>query len=88
MQDAIGELNQRMREAHLPFHFHNGLLQITDDSLSEAEIHNPFWNLVADPKWSNVDRETKEAFDRRDNHKQEVALSAIKALESGENYQR
>ena len=55
------ELNTRLREAGLPLHYHNGFIQISEDDLSESEIREPFWDVVRDEKWVNVDRDIKEA---------------------------
>lgn len=79
---AIGELNYRLREAKLPFSYHNGMLQLVDDDLSAQQIENPFWELMADPKWRNVDSDIKNAIDRRDSHKTDAAFPALKAVES------
>ena len=45
-------------------------------------VEAPFWNLVADPKWKNVDHDMKEAIDLRDTDGRDPALYAAKALES------
>jgi hypothetical protein len=71
-----------MREARLPFYFHNGLLQRTDDALTTKQTSEPFWEIVRGPKWSNVDMDMKEAFDRRDTGGRDAVLYALKALES------
>jgi len=82
IQAAILELNHRMREAHLPLHYHNGKLQLRTEDRTQDQIHEPFWKLIGYPKWSSVDHEMKEAIDRFDNGRSESALSATKALES------
>ncbi len=48
--------------------------------LHEAE--EPFWKLVADPIWKNVDTDMKEAIDRRDGGERDPAWYAARALES------
>jgi len=80
--EAVGELNLRLREARIPLHYHNGLFQHASDDLTESQVHEPFWSAVKDPKWINVDVDIKEAIDRRDNKGRDVALYALKALES------
>jgi hypothetical protein len=42
----------------------------------------PFWQLVADQKWNNVDHDIKEAIDLRDTHGRDPAFYAARALES------
>jgi hypothetical protein len=78
----VEELNTRFRQAGYPLHYHNGFVQFSEDPLKEKEIETPFWSLVADPLWKNVDIDMKEAVDRRDNGDRDPALYAAKALES------
>lgn len=60
---ATQELNHRLRAAGLPFHYHNGMLQRADDSVSTSQIAQPFWDTLSDSKWANVDIDMKEAID-------------------------
>lgn len=78
----VHELNERLRFAQYPFHFHNGFLQLSEDQKIAREIHEPFWALVADRKWANVDLQMKEAIDRRDSSDRTAGLHAMSALES------
>lgn len=80
--NAVQELNHRLREARIPFHYHNGIFQHGTDDVTESQVHEPFWTLVQDPKWRNVDIDIKEAIDRRDHKGRDAALYALKALES------
>lgn len=82
LDDAVEELNARLRAAGLPFSYHSGFLQRSDDTAIEDRIARPFWNLLSDPKWKNVDVDIKEAMDRRDSRERDSALYALKALES------
>ena len=81
-RNAVQELNHRMREAGIPFHYHNGIFQRGTDSVIESQVYEPFWTLVQDEKWQNIDIDIKEAIDRRDHKGRDVALYALKALES------
>jgi hypothetical protein len=81
-QGAIDELNARFRQAGQNLHYHNGYIQIASDSTVVQEVEAPFWQLVADPKWNNVDHDMKEAIDRRDTHGRDPAFYAARALES------
>jgi hypothetical protein len=81
-RDATQELNRRLARAGIPFHYHNGMLQRADDGVTTAQILEPFWNIVSDSKWENVDIDMKEAIDRRDSGGRDAALYALKALES------
>ncbi len=79
---SVNELNERFREANLPLAYHNGYIQLVEDELTDKEIEKPFWALVSDKKWANVDKEMKEALDRRDAGKDDAVVYALQALES------
>lgn len=76
------EFNERFRQARTKLHYHNGYIQISSDETTTDQIEQPFWNLVSDPKWRNVDLDMKEAIDLRDSGGRDPALYAAKALES------
>ena len=78
---AVEEFNTRLRQAGYPLNYHNGFVQIANDELVELEIERPFWNLVSDPTWKNVDIDMKEALDRRDGGQRDPAFYAARALE-------
>jgi hypothetical protein len=79
---SVAELNERLRRAGAKLNYHNGFIQIASDELVEAHIEKPFWALVANPLWKNVDIDMKEAVDRRDANGKDPALYAARALES------
>ena len=79
---AVEEFNTRARQARYPLHYHNGFIQITNDELLNSEIEQPFWDVVSDPIWKNVDTDMKEALDRRDTDQRDPAFYAARALES------
>jgi hypothetical protein len=81
-RSSVDEFNERMRQAGYELHYHNGFIQRSTDPLVKDQIEQPFWVLVSDPKWQNVDRDMKEAIDLRDNGGREPAFHAAKALES------
>lgn len=78
----VYELNERFRRAGAPLTYHNGFIQISIDEVIENNIARPFWELVADPLWKNVDIDMKESLDRRDSNDKDPAFFAAKALES------
>jgi hypothetical protein len=80
--DNIDELNTRFRQAGCKLHYHNGFIQMSTDALTVQQVEEPFWALVADPKWANVDTDLKEAIDRRENGGRDPAVYAAHALES------
>lgn len=81
-QVRVDELNTRFRQAGCKLHYHNGFIQISEDELFLQEAEEPFWMLVADPIWKNVDTDMKEAIDRRDGGERDPAWYAARALES------
>ncbi len=81
-ESQVAELNERFRRAKAPLTYHNGFIQIALDETIEQNIAKPFWTLVADPLWKNVDIDMKEALDRRDSNDKDPAFFAAKALES------
>ena len=78
----VNELNERFRRARVPLTYHNGYIQVSMDERIEQNIAKPFWELVADPIWTNVDIDMKEALDQRDSNGKDPAIFAAKALES------
>lgn len=80
--NQVAELNERFRRAKAPLTYHNGFIQVAIDGTIEQHIAKPFWDLVADPLWKNVDIDMKEALDRRDSNDKDPAIFAAKALES------
>ena len=81
-ENQITELNERFRRARAPLNYHNGFIQFALDQQIEEQIGKPFWDLVSDPLWKNVDIDMKEALDRRDSNDKDPAFFASKALES------
>ncbi|MCX5846685.1 MAG: hypothetical protein NTW12_10095 [Deltaproteobacteria bacterium] len=82
LSSAISELNSRFRTCGFPLHYHNGYIQFSNDQVIAQEIEEPFWALLKDQKWKNVDIDMKEAIHRRDIKGRDAALYAFKALES------
>ncbi|KNE21030.1 AbiJ-NTD4 domain-containing protein [Achromobacter spanius] len=78
----VHELNERLKQAGMPLHYHNGYLQITQDEQLQEQIEEPFWLLVKDAQWKNVSIDMAEAIDRRDTRGRDPAFYAAKALES------
>jgi hypothetical protein len=82
VSSAIRELNARFREAGVILHYHNGRIQLAADDLSQERIAEPFWSIIRDPKWANVDHDMKVAVDLADTGGQDPVLYATMALES------
>lgn len=80
-RQSVDELNERLRRAGAKLNYHNGFIQIASDELVEAQVEKPFWGLVANPLWKNVDIDMKEAVDRRDAKDRDPAWYAARALE-------
>ena len=81
-QMEVNELNARFRQADCQLHYHNGFIQISEDQAVAQEIETPFWKLVAEPKWHNVDHDMKEDIDLRDTGGRDPARYAAHSLES------
>jgi hypothetical protein len=81
-QMAVNELNTRFRQADCQLNYHNGFIQISEDQTVTQAIETPFWKLVAEPKWHNVDHDMKEAIDLRDTGGRDPAFYAARSLES------
>lgn len=79
---SVEELNVRFRQAGYPLNYHNGYLQISSDTLMEQQVETPFWSIVSDNIWVNVDTDMKEALDLRDSDGPDPAFYAARALES------
>ena len=78
----VEEINTRFRQSEVGLHYHNGYIQLTNDYLVTSTIEEPFWKLVAEPRWKNVDIDMKQAFDKRDGGDRDPAFYAARALES------
>ncbi|MEO1119098.1 MAG: hypothetical protein AAFX75_14555 [Pseudomonadota bacterium] len=78
----VDELNTRFRQSRSKLHYHNGYIQVSGDDQITQEIEEPFWVLVSDAKWKNVETDMAEAVDRRDTGRRDPAFPAAKALES------
>jgi AbiJ N-terminal domain 4 len=81
-QMAVNELNARFRQTDCQLHYHNGFIQISEDQTVAQEIETPFWKLLAEPKWHNIDHDMKEAIDLRDTGGRDPAFYAARSLES------
>jgi AbiJ N-terminal domain 4 len=81
-RSSVDELNARIRQAGYELHYHNGFIQRSVDPVVEDQIEQPFWNLVSDARWKNVDLDMKGAIDLRDNGGRDPAFYAARALES------
>jgi len=62
--------------------YRNGRFDPSDGPAVERAVHDPFWDLVAEPRWDNVRIDMQQAFALRDNGGPNPALYATRALES------
>lgn len=81
-KNSIEEFNERLRRADYKLHYHNGFIQISEDKLTAKQIEEPFWEIIKDQKWENVDIDMKEALDHRDSNGKDPSWYAARALES------
>ena len=77
-----GSINRFLRASSIRLTYANLQFQPTDASLIERGIHEPFWELIADVKWSNVRSDMQQAFNQRDTGGPDPAFYAARALES------
>jgi len=84
MNQATEELKWRLQVNRTGLIYDNGFLHLATatDEQSAKRIANPFWEIVADPKWNTVDQEMKEAFDHLDHKQRDAHAHAAMALES------
>ena len=75
-------VNKRLRTHKRPLVYHNGYFQKSTDELIEEKISKPFWDLVSDPIYKNVEEDMLEALDRYDTNGVDPAFYAARALES------
>lgn len=80
--ENVHELNQRLKQAGMPLHYHGGFLQIAQDEQIQKQVEQPFWNLVKEARWKNVSTGMLNAIDLRDNGGPDPSFHAAKALES------
>jgi len=80
--ESVKELNERLLRAGAKLQYHNGFIQPFGDELLATQVEQPFWKLLVDPIWSNIDIDMKEAVERRDNLGRDPAFYALRALES------
>jgi len=78
----VHELNERLKQAAMPLHYHNGFLQMTQDERIQEQVEQPFWLIIKDAQWKNVSIDMAEAIDRRDTGGRDPSFYAAKALES------
>jgi hypothetical protein len=81
-RENVHELNERLKQAGMPLHYHNGHLQIVQDEQIQNQVEQPFWNLVKEARWKNVSTGMANAIDLRDNGGPDPSFHAAKALES------
>jgi hypothetical protein len=81
-RESVEELNARFRRTATKLNYHNGFIQVATDTLTQDQIEKPFWEIVADPIWKNVDTDMKDALDRRDGNDKDPEFCATRALES------
>ena len=76
------EINQRLKLHNMPLAYHNGFFQLSADPVIEAHVASPFWALVSNSKYKNVETDILQAIDLYDTGGRDPAFYAAKALES------
>ncbi len=80
--ENVHELNERLKQAGMPLHYHSGFLQVVQDEQIQNQVEQPFWTLVEESTWKNVSIGMVNAIDLRDNGGPDPSFHAAKALES------
>lgn len=75
-------VDKRLKNSKVPLVYHNGYFQKSTDDLIEKKISEPFWNLISDPIYKNVEEDMLEALHRYDTSGVDPAFYAAKSLES------
>ena len=76
------EINQRLKLHNMPLAYHNGFFQLSADPVIEAHVASPFWALLSNSKYKNVETDILQAIDLYDTGGRDPAFYAAKALES------
>jgi hypothetical protein len=79
---CVDEINMRFCQVGISLNYHNGFVQLTLDHIIYDLMERPFWAVVSDGVWKNVDTDMKEALDSRDNGDRDPAFYSARALES------
>lgn len=76
------EINQRLKQHNISLTYHNGYFQKSTDSVIEQHIEAPFWDLISNSKYKNVELDMLQSIDIYDSGGRDSAFYAAKALES------
>ena len=81
-QQIEDRLNSLLSASAIPLLYRDMLFIPLDDERLMDEVTIPFWSVIDDPIWKNVQSDVEEAFRQRDSGQPNVALHAARALES------
>lgn len=82
LENWISELNNRLRKGSIPFQYRDGFLLLSSDKLISEKVEEPFWDIIADPKWNQTMQHMMEAVDQQISNPSAAANEAQLALES------
>jgi len=80
---AIDELNARFKEHAVGYQFESGCIVRTDSSFLHAELINPAFSLLSDPRYAGAEKEFQNAHEHyRHGRNEESIAESLKAMES------
>ena len=82
VEDWVSELNSRLRKGSIPFQYQGGFLFPSSDKLISEKVEEPFWDIIASPKWNQTMQHMREAVDQQISNPSTAASEAQLALES------
>lgn len=82
LQSIRQEIKDRLKLHRIPLTYYNGYFLKNSDPLIEEKIITPFWELLSDPKYKNIEIDMLTALDLFQQRGRDPAFYAAKALES------
>lgn len=82
LESWVSEINGRLRKGSIPFHYQSGFLLPSSDKLISEKVEEPFWDIIADPKWNQTLQHMMESVDQQLSNPSTAANEAQLALES------
>lgn len=82
LSPVVSTIANMLQAQSLRLVYRNGRFDPSDGPAVEQAVHDPFWDLIEDPRWDNVRVDMQQALTLRDNGGPNPALYAARALES------
>lgn len=82
VENWVSEINSRLLKGGIPFQYRDGFLLPSGDKLISEKVEEPFWDIIAYPKWNQTVQHMMKAVDRKISDPATAANEAQLALES------